>query len=122
MLSPQINSNQHNSTQFTQSHKDNRFILAMSFYLGRHEFVKPTGDTACIIKSVKAYVIGNKELEEEAGGGADCHSQSSGHWIVDTPISTPMSVYEAYKTSRKLWGIDAIGSMIVEITLNNGQF
>lgn len=93
----------------------------MSLFLGKHEHVQvscPKKDS--IIKSVKAYVIGNKELEEKAGGGADCHAQSSGHWIVDTPISTPMSVYDIYKSSRKSWGIDAIGSMIVEVELNNG--
>lgn len=36
------------------------------------------------IKSVRAFVIDNKQLEEKSGGGADCHSQGSGHWIVDS--------------------------------------
>ena len=90
----------------------------MSLYLGRHPFVRPsTLNPSNIIKSVRAYVIDNKELEEKAGGGADCHAQGKGHWIVDTPISTPMSVYEVYKSSRKHWGINAIGTMIVEIEL-----
>eukprot|EP01083_Nonionella_stella_P190307 704821_1 len=93
----------------------------MSLYLGRHPFVKPStlnpSNTKNLIKSVRAYVIDNKQMEEKAGGGADCHAQASGHWIVDTPISTPMSVYEAYKSSRKLWGINAIGTMIVEVEL-----
>ena len=107
----------------------------MTLHLGNHEFVKPfdvstspaisspsstTKSLDYIIKAVRAYVLDSKKIEETAGGGADCHSQSDGHWIVDTPISTPMSIYEIYKSSRKSWGIDAIGSIIVEIELNNG--
>ena len=33
------------------------------------------------VKEVRAYVIGDKKLEEKSGGGADCHAQSHGHWI-----------------------------------------
>ena len=55
----------------------------------------------------------DKSVEEEAGGGADCHAQKHGHWITSTPIANPMSGYAAYKMSRKSWGIDAIGSLIV---------
>ena len=57
--------------------------------------------------------------EEKSGGGADCHRQSSGHWIVDTPISNPMSVYEQYRASRSSWGIGALGSVIVEVELDD---
>lgn len=48
-----------------------------------------------------------------------CHPlrQASGHWIVDTPIANPMSVYQAYKTSRRSWGINALGTVIVEVEL-----
>ncbi len=58
--------------------------------------------------------------EEEAGGGADCHSQKHGHWIVDTPISNPSSVYQDAKTSRKTWGIDALGTVVCEVETHGG--
>jgi L-rhamnonate dehydratase len=32
-----------------------------------------------------------------------------------------MSVYEQYRASRTSWGIDAMGSVVVEITLTNGM-
>ena len=92
----------------------------MSIYFAPHEHVKPADD-AVVVKEVRAYVIGSKDLEEKSGGGADCHAQASGHWIVDTPIANPMSPYEAYKKSRSLWGIGAIGTMIVEVELENGM-
>ena len=63
----------------------------------------------------------DKSVEEEAGGGADCHAQKHGHWITSTPIANPMSGYASYKMSRKKWGIDAIGSLIVEVELTNGM-
>ncbi len=65
------------------------------------------------IADVRAYVIDS--------GGADYHDQASGHWIIDTPIANPMSVYEAYKGSRTSWGINALGSVIVEVELDNGM-
>jgi len=92
----------------------------MSLVLGVQPFVVPDGAAPSIVKEVRAYVIGTKDLEEKSGGGADCHSQASGHWIVDTPISNPMSVYQEYKASRKSWGIDALGSVVVEVELVNG--
>jgi len=61
---------------------------AMSFFLGPHPHVKPV-EGADVIKEVRAYIISSKEAEEKGGGGADCHSQAHGHWIVDTPISNP---------------------------------
>jgi L-rhamnonate dehydratase len=65
-------------------------------------------------------VIGSKETEEKAGGGADCHSQSHGHWIVSTPIANPSSFSQDLKTSRKAWGIDALGTVVAEVELHSG--
>ena len=76
----------------------------MSLYFAPHEHVKPAAGSV-VVQEVRAYVIGSKELEEKSGGGADCHAQATGHWIVDTPIANPMSPYEAYKASRTSWGI-----------------
>ena len=59
------------------------FYLIMSLLLtGKHAFVKPSTNKDTIIKSVKAFIISDKILEEQSGGG-DCHSQSHGHWIID---------------------------------------
>lgn len=66
------------------------------------------------IVEVRAYI-------NDAGGGADYHSQPRDHWIIDTPIANPMSIYEAYKASRVSWGIDALGGLIVEVELDNGM-
>ena len=48
----------------------------MSLHLGAHPRVKPyLGDgTDAVIKEVRAYVIASKDVEEKAGGGADCVS------------------------------------------------
>ena len=65
------------------------------------------------IADVHAYIID--------AAGADYHDQDRGHWIIDTPIANPMSVYTDYKSSRVSWGINALGSVIVEVELDNGQ-
>lgn len=62
-----------------------------------------------------------KEVRATApGAGADYHRQSGRHWIIDLPVAAPMSVYEPYKAQRTSWGIDALGSVVVEIELDNG--
>ena len=114
----------------------------MSLVFGVHPHVVPPAG-AVVIKAVRAYVVGTKELEERSGGGADCHrqvraretgpravvrprirgrarAQAEGHWIVDTPISNPMSVYEEYKTSRSSWGIGALGTVVCEVETTTG--
>ena len=72
------------------------------------------------IKYVRAFVPGSKELEESSGGCGDYHSQSKGHWIVDSMIANPMSMFPEYKQSRTSWGINALGTIIVEVELDNG--
>ena len=86
-------------------------IKIKSLVFAPHPPVVPNEDDI-VVKEVRAYVM-DKSVEEEAGGGADCHAQKHGHWITSTPIANPMSGYAAYKMSRKSWGIDAIGSLIV---------
>jgi len=92
----------------------------MSLYMGEHPPVVPPEGTV-VIKEVRAFVPGSKDDEEAGGGAADCHAQKGEHWIVDSPISNPMSVYTDYKENRKLWGIDAIGTIVVEVELTNGM-
>lgn len=48
-------------------------------------------------------------------------SQASGHWIVDTPIANPMSGYGEYKASRRAWGINALGTIVVEVETRSGH-
>ncbi len=49
------------------------------------------------------------------------HPRCCLQWIVDTPISNPSSVYADLKTSRKSWGIDALGTVVVEVELVSGH-
>ena len=65
------------------------------------------------IKDVRTYAI-SKE------GGGDYHLQEKGHWITDTYIANPMSMYPKYKKTRTSWGIGVLGSVVVEIELSNG--
>jgi DNA-binding IclR family transcriptional regulator len=58
------------------------------------------------IKQVRASVV--------RGGGADYHDQGGGHWI-DDHIATPMSRYPEYRQSRQSFGINVLGTLVVEI-------
>lgn len=96
------------------------FKVIMSLILGPHPPVVPSSNNNVLIERVAAYVFDDTANEKASGGGADCHNQPRGHWIVDSDIANPMSVYEQYRTSRTSWGIDALGTIIVEVTLTNG--
>uniref|UniRef100_A0A2C9LS95 Uncharacterized protein n=1 Tax=Biomphalaria glabrata TaxID=6526 RepID=A0A2C9LS95_BIOGL len=54
--------------------------------------------------------------------GADCHDVDDEHWLNCglAPIATPMSCYEQYKATRKSWGINALGTLAVEIEAEDG--
>lgn len=65
------------------------------------------------ISDVRAYVIDSK------GVGGDYHDRADGHWLVDGAISTPMSLYADYRRSRTSWGIAVLGSILVEIELED---
>lgn len=64
------------------------------------------------IREVRAYVF--------RGGGGDYHDQGSGHWI-DDHVATPMAKYPQYRASRQSFGINVLGSMVVEIEAENGE-
>jgi len=53
------------------------------------------------------------------GGGADYHDQARDHWI-DDHIATPMSKYPAYRASRQSFGLNVLGTLVVEIEADNG--
>jgi L-rhamnonate dehydratase len=63
------------------------------------------------IKHVRAFVV--------RGGGADYHDQGEGHWI-DDHIATPMSRYPEYRQSRQSFGINVLGTLVVEIEADDG--
>jgi len=63
------------------------------------------------IKQVRAFVV--------RGGGADYHDQGAGHWI-DDHIATPMSRYPEYRQSRQSFGINVLGTLVVEIEAGDG--
>jgi L-rhamnonate dehydratase len=63
------------------------------------------------IRQVRAYTI--------RGGGADYHDQAAGHWI-DDHIATPMSVYPQYRDSRQSFGLNVLGTLVVEIEADDG--
>lgn len=83
------------------------------------------------IKEVRAYITQEPDKKQHVQG-ADCHDVADLHWINGNlplgdgpdkellPIANPMSVHPAYKKHRKSWGINAMGSMIVEIEADDG--
>src|SRR4030081_2846287 len=65
-----------------------------------------------VIRQVRASVI--------RGGGADYHDQQGAHWI-DDHIATPMSKYPEYRQSRRSFGIDVLGTLVVELEASDGN-
>ncbi|WP_283149102.1 L-rhamnonate dehydratase [Silvimonas soli] len=63
------------------------------------------------IKHIRAFTV--------RGGGADYHDQGAGHWI-DDHIATPMSKYEQYRQSRQSFGINVLGTLVVEVEASDG--
>lgn len=70
------------------------------------------------IKCVRAYISESKPEDQ----GADCHDVEDTHWIngFPTPIANPMSGYEQYASTRKSWGINALGTLVVEVEADDG--
>lgn len=63
------------------------------------------------IRHVRAFTV--------RGGGADYHDQGDSHWI-DDHIATPLSRYPEYRQSRQSFGINVLGSLVVEIEASDG--
>ena len=64
-----------------------------------------------VIKHIRAFTV--------RGGGADYHDQGGGHWI-DDHIATPMGRYAQYRQSRQSFGINVLGTLVVEIEASDG--
>jgi L-rhamnonate dehydratase len=54
------------------------------------------------------------------GGGADYHDQAEGHWI-DGQIATPMSRYPEYRLTRSSFGLNVLGTFVVEVETEGGE-
>lgn len=63
------------------------------------------------INAVRAFTV--------RGGGADYHDQEGYHWI-DDHISTPMARYEEYRQSRRSFGINVLGTLVIEVEASDG--
>ncbi|PHH84734.1 hypothetical protein CDD83_1473 [Cordyceps sp. RAO-2017] len=66
------------------------------------------------IRAVRSYVVSG------VASGGDYHNVGGGHWLVDGNISTPCSRWERYRRSRTSWGINALGSILVEVEASDG--
>jgi L-rhamnonate dehydratase len=63
------------------------------------------------IRQIRAYTV--------RGGGADYHDQSEPHWI-DDHIATPMAKYPEYRESRQTFGLNVLGTLVVEVEADDG--
>jgi L-rhamnonate dehydratase len=65
------------------------------------------------IRTIRAFVAPR--------GGADYHDRAGeGHWI-DDHIATPMAKYPSYRATRTSWGLDVLGTFVVEVTDDAGR-
>ena len=64
------------------------------------------------VRAVRAFVV--------AEGGGDYHDQAAEHWI-DGQIATPMSRYEEYRARRSSFGLNVLGSLVVEVESDDGS-
>lgn len=69
--------------------------------------------SAPTVTSLRAYTV-------DATGGADYHAQQGAHWI-DDHIATPMARYPEYRDSRRSFGLDVLGSLIVVAEASDGS-
>lgn len=67
-----------------------------------------------IIKDIRAFTV------DSGKKSTDYTSQPKGHWITDTLVANPMAIYPEYRESRNSWGIGVLGTVVVEVELENG--
>jgi L-rhamnonate dehydratase len=53
------------------------------------------------------------------GGGADYHDHPGSHWI-DDHVASAMARYPEYRQSRRKFGTDVLGTLVVEIEAEDG--
>lgn len=59
-------------------------------------------------------------VQEGVDQGADYHAKPEGHWINSTVIATPMSKYPEYRETRRSFGIDVLGTVLVQVESDDG--
>ncbi|HNC23334.1 MAG TPA: L-rhamnonate dehydratase [Opitutaceae bacterium] len=59
-------------------------------------------------------------VQDGADQGGDYHAKPTGHWINSTVIATPMSKYPEYQQTRTSFGIDVLGTVLVEVEASDG--
>jgi L-rhamnonate dehydratase len=64
------------------------------------------------IRHVRAFMV--------RGGGADYHDQTDYHWI-DDHVATPMAKYPEYRQSRRSFGLNVLGTLVVEVEASDGS-
>ena len=60
-------------------------------------------------------------LVKTQSAGADYTDHAAGHWINDSIIANPMSVYSEYQESRSNWGMDVLKGIFIEVTTESGH-
>lgn len=68
--------------------------------------------TAPTIRDVRATIV-------QGIGGADYHDRPGPHWI-DDHVASPMAEYPEYRASRRSFGIDVLGTLVVELEADDG--
>ncbi|WDR06711.1 L-rhamnonate dehydratase [Devosia rhodophyticola] len=71
--------------------------------------------TAFRIKDLRVFLV-----DKSSKGGDYFNQGGAEHWLVDSLIATPMSGYGQYRERRSSWGIDVLGSLVVEIETDDG--
>ncbi len=66
------------------------------------------------IKDIRVYVL------KPGSSGGTYFKAGEGHWLVDSLIANPMHAYPQYRAKRSSWGINVLGSLIVEIESADG--
>ena len=72
---------------------------------------------------MRAYVQKTSGANVATKQGSDCHDVPLSHWINGVqpmPIANPMSVHPKYSGARTSWGINALGSCVVEVEADDG--
>ena len=75
------------------------------------------------VKEIRAYVPDVVHSGKKGAQGSDCHDVPLEHWIngiSPMPIANPMSVHPKYAGARTSWGINALGSCVVEVEADDG--
>jgi len=67
------------------------------------------------IRDLRTYILKSDDQ------GADYHARGGDHWINKTRIATPMSKYPEFSETRSSFGIDVLGTLLVEVESESGK-